>query len=153
MHTARLQGQQRLTQEVRKGNAMSDTLRNDADATETAVADAFLRLSKVYLASIQRLSALNLIAAREAVERYAAATKALSESNPASNFSDLPSDLIQPMWEEEVTHSRSTYETIAKTQEEMSNLIKGQLAQSHTASAGLAGWNDMSDMLTKRGEP
>lgn len=40
-----------------KETPMSDTLRSDADAREPDVADAFLRLSKVYLASIRRLSA------------------------------------------------------------------------------------------------
>lgn len=88
--------------------------------------------------------------ARQAVERYAAATKALSEANVASDFSDLPSELGQPVWQE---GAASTYEIIAKTQEEMSNLIQGQLAKPATTSPGLAGWNDISEMPTKGSEP
>ena len=129
---------------------MSNTLRNDAIATNTVAVDSFLTMSKVYLASIERLSALNLNAARESIEDCAAATKSLAETKPGSDFTNLLLSVIgQPLWEKAFTHSRRTYEIIAKTQEEMSKVIAGQLAQPNLASAGLPGWNAMSDMYTK----
>lgn len=128
---------------------MSNTLRNDAIATNTVAVDSFLILSKVYLASIERLSALNLNAARESIDDCAAATKTLAGTKADSDFINLLSVIGQPMWEKALTHSRHTFEIIAKTQEEVSKVIAGQLAQLQLAPAALTGWNAMSDIYAK----
>lgn len=128
---------------------MSTTHRKDAVASNTAAVDAVLTLSSVYLTSVERLSSLNLNTARETIEDLAAATKALAGAKAGNDFSHLLSEFGQPMWEKGVTHLRSTYEIMAKTQEEMLDVIKEQFGQPSSAVAGLAGWNVMSDMFTK----
>lgn len=127
---------------------MSNTLHNDVIITNTAAVDAFLSLSKVYLASIERLSALNLSTAREAVEDCTAASKTLTEAKAGDDLVGLLSGLGQPMWEKALAHSRNTYEIVAKSHEEMSKVIAGRLAQPQLASSGLAGWSVLSEMFT-----
>ncbi len=124
---------------------MPNTLRT----TNTVAVEAFLTLSKVYLTSIERLAALHLTTAREAIESCAEATTTLAEAKAAKDLNGFLSLLGQPAWERALTYSRSTYEIIAKTQEEMSKVIAGQFARPHQATSGLAGWNAMSDMFTK----
>lgn len=128
---------------------MSNALQNNAIATNTLAVNSFRSLSKVYLTSIERLAALNLNTAREAVEDCALATKTLSDAKAGNDFNSILSALGQPMWEKALAHSRNTYDIMAQTHEEMSKVIMGQLAQPQLASAGLAGWTVLAEMFTK----
>lgn len=132
---------------------MSNTTR-DVVAANTLAADAFLTLSKVNLASIERLSALNLNTLREAIEDCTAATKTLSEKTLSEArggdvFQNLLSVFGPTMWEKALTHSRNTYEIIAKTHEEISKVIVAQLSQPYMTSVGPVGMNAMFDLFAK----
>lgn len=129
---------------------MSNTTR-DAVAANTLAADAFLTLSKVNLASVERLSALNLNTLREAIEDCTAATKTLSEKTLSEArggdvFQNLLSVFGPTMWEKALTHSRNTYEIIAKTHEEISKVIIAQLSQPYVTPVGM---NAMFDLFAK----
>lgn len=128
---------------------MSHTQRGDAVATNTAAANTFLTLSRVYLESLERLTALNLNAAREALESCAAANKTLSEVKSGEDFGKFLSGFGQPMLEKAVAHSRNAYEVIAKAQEELASVIKEQFAHPQMPWPGLAGGNALSEMFTK----
>jgi phasin family protein len=128
---------------------MSHTHRDDAVASNTAASNAFLALSRVYLESVESLTSLNLNAAREALESYAAATKTLSEVKYGKDYGKFLSELGQPMLEKAVSHTRNMYEIMAKTQEELSTVLKEQFAHPPMAWADWAGGNAVSEMFTK----
>src|SRR6185369_8302696 len=107
---------------------MSHTNRDDAVTPITAPANAFLALSKVYLESVERLTSLNLNAAREALDSCASATKSLSEAKAGKDYGKFLSELGQPMLEKAVSHTRNVYEIMTKTQEELSTVLKEQFA-------------------------
>jgi len=127
---------------------MSKTNSHDTIASNTAAVDAFLSLSQVYLTGIERLSALNLTTARDAVESTSSATNTLAEAGAARDWNVFLSSWGRPVWEKAMAYSREAIEIIAQTQGEMSKLIVGQQAgQPQMISSGLAGWNAMSDMF------
>lgn len=128
---------------------MSHTYRNDVAGSITVPANAFLALSKVYLEGVERLTSLNLNAARETVDSYASATKTLSEAKAGKDYGKFLSELGQPMLEKAVSHTRSTYEIMTKTQEELSTVLKEQFAHPQMAWADWAGGNTLSEMFTK----
>lgn len=128
---------------------MSHTHRDDAVATHTAAANTFFTLSSVYLESLEKLTALNLNAAREALESCAAATKTLSQVKSGKDYGKFLSELGQPMLEKAVSHTRNVYEIMAKTQEELSTVLGEQFAHPPIAWAGWAGGNALSEMFTK----
>lgn len=128
---------------------MSHTHRDDAVASFTAPATAFLALSKVYLEGVERLTSLNLNAAREALDSCASAAKTLSEAKAGKDYGKFLSELGQPMLEKAVSHTRNTYELMTKIQEELSTVLKEQFAHPQLAWAGLAGGNTLSEIFTK----
>lgn len=123
---------------------MSHTYRDDAVASITAPANAFLALSKVYLEGVERLTSLNLNAARETLDSWASATKSLSEAKAGKDYGKFLSEFRQPMLEKAVSHTRNVYEIMTKTQEELSTVLKEQFA-----GADWAGGNALSAMFTK----
>jgi phasin family protein len=134
-----------LTQEFPKGNiAMSHANRDDVVASNTAAANSFVTLSRVYLDGVERLTSLNLNAAREALDTCASATKSLSEAKAGKDYGKFLSELGQPMFEKAVSHTRNVYEIMTKTQEELSAVLKEQFA-----GADWAGGNALSAMFTK----
>lgn len=128
---------------------MSRTHRDDAVATHTAAANTLFTLSSVYLESLEKLTALNLNAAREALDSCASATKTLSEVKSGKDYGKFLSELGQPMLEKAVSHTRSMYEIMAKTQEELSTVLKEQFAHPQMAWSDWAGGNALSEMFTK----
>jgi phasin family protein len=134
---------------IPKRKIMSHTYRDDVVASVTAPANACLALSKVYLEGVERLTSLNLNAAREALDSYASATKSLSEAKAGKDYGKFLSELGQPMFEKVVSHTRNVYEIMTKTQEELSTVLKEQFAHSPMAWADWAGGNALSAMFTK----
>lgn len=128
---------------------MTHTHRDDAVAANTVAANTFLRLSSVYLESFERLTALNLNAAREALESCAAATKTLSEVKSGKDYGKFLSGFGQPTLEKAVSHTRNMYEIMAKTQEELSTVFQEQFAHPPMAWADWAGGKALSEMFTK----
>lgn len=125
---------------------MSHTLRDDAVATNTAAANTFLALSGVYLNGLEKLAALNLSAALEALNSCASATKTLSEAKAGKDYANVLSEIGQPMLEEAVTHTRKMYEIMVKTQQELATVINRQFAYPQFAWAD---GNALSAMFAK----
>ena len=127
---------------------MSNAQRNTAAST-AAAENSFMTLSQVYLSSIEDIASLNLKAAREALEDYASAAKALSAPTAGTDYAKVLSDLGQPMFDKALTHSRNMCELMAKTQNEMSAVFKNQLTHPQMAWAGAVDLNELSGMFTK----
>ena len=128
---------------------MSKTISHDAIATNTAAIDAFMSLSQVYLTGIERLCALNLNTARDAVETGSAATRSFLEGGASQDWNGLLSVMGQPVWEKTMAYSRRTVEIVAHTHEEMTKLIAGQFDQPQIAGSGLARWNAMTNLFAQ----
>ena len=67
---------------------MSNAQRNTAAST-AAAENSFMTLSQVYLSSIEDIASLNLKAAREALEDYASAAKALSAPTAGTDYAKV----------------------------------------------------------------
>lgn len=141
--------QRHSMQEFPQGTAMSNAPRSDAPATNAVAADAFLALSTVYLDSLERLSALNLNTAREAVDNCSAATRSLSEAMARQETQTRQSALGNSMWGTVLNYSRSMHQILATTNEEVSKVIVAHVSQPFVTSAGPAGWAAMADYFAK----
>ncbi|MCB1961174.1 MAG: phasin family protein [Rhodocyclaceae bacterium] len=98
-------------------------------ATNKANVENVLVLANAAFASVERLSALNLNTARSFLEDGVANTKALLAVKDAQEFVTLQSALVQPAVEKLVAYSRSVYEIATQSQEEVSKLVEGQVAE------------------------
>ncbi|WP_323001346.1 phasin family protein [Denitromonas sp.] len=128
---------------------MSNTQRDITVASTTAAVDAFLALSSVYWTSVEDISALNLKTARETLDDYASAAKALSAPVSGKDYSKVLSGLGQPMYEKALDHSRSMRDIMTRTQREMSAVLTKQLARPPVAWAGAGDWNELSSLFAK----
>jgi hypothetical protein len=75
---------------------MSPSQRSDITAAFPIAVDAFLRLSRIHLESLERLSALKLSTSRQAVDDFA--TTAKQRSMEIAEPKPLQSLLGRPIW-------------------------------------------------------
>ena len=98
-------------------------------ATNKANIETVLTLANAAFASAERLAALNLNTARVFLEDGVANTKALMAVKDAQEFVTLQSTLAQPAVEKMVAYARSVYEIATQSQDEVSKLMEGQIAE------------------------
>ena len=91
--------------------------------------ETLLTLANTAFASAERLAALNLNAARTLLEESVANAKALLGAKDAQELMSIQSSLAQPTLEKVVAYSRSIYEISSQTQEELSKVFEGQIAE------------------------
>lgn len=93
-------------------------------AAQRATVDTLLSVANTALASAERVAALNLHAAREAIEDMALSGKAaLSVSNPQEAMT-LPVKLAQPQVEKGMAYTRSVYEITSAAREDATNIVE-----------------------------
>lgn len=85
--------------------------------------DASLALAHTAFASIERLSALNLSAARQLAEQSNANFKQLLGAKTPQSLFALQTAQVQPAIESTIAYSRSVYEIATQTQEQFSKAI------------------------------
>lgn len=108
---------------------MTDDLITNATAGGKTAVDTFQAMASIYLTSAERLSALNISAAREAVEdQTTTLTRALMGIRSPGEANDIQSTLAQPMIEKALAYSRNTYEILAETQSQLSKLVMSQVS-------------------------
>src|SRR5574343_1297926 len=94
-------------------------------AQKTAV-DTLLSVANTALASAERVAALNLHAAREAIEDMAHSGKAaLSVTSPQEALS-LPAKLTQPQIEKGMAYTRSVYEMTSAAREDATQIVEAR---------------------------
>ncbi|MDY0014040.1 MAG: phasin family protein, partial [Rhodocyclaceae bacterium] len=91
--------------------------------------ETLLTLANAAFASAERFAALNLNVARAALEDSLASTKALLSAKDAQELLAVQSSLAQPLVEKTVAYARSVYEIATQTQEEVSKVFEGQVAE------------------------
>ena len=98
-------------------------------ATNKANVETLLTLANAAFASAERLAALNLNTARSILEDGVATTKALLAVKDVQELVNLQASLTQPIVEKAVAYARSVYEITSQSQEEVSKVLEGQVAE------------------------
>ena len=106
-------------------------------ASNKATVDSLLAVANTALATAERIAALNLGAARTALEDSASATKAaLAVKNP-NEAAALQSSMVQPAVEKAVSYSRSLYEISSESQQQLAKMVEAQFADFQKQIAGM----------------
>lgn len=106
-------------------------------ASNKAAVDSLLAVANTALATAERIAALNLGAARTALEDSAAATKAVLAVKNPNEAAALQSSMVQPAVEKAVSYSRSLYEISSDSQQQLAKMLEAQFADFQKQVAGL----------------
>lgn len=98
-------------------------------AANKANVETLLTLANTAFASAERLAALNLNTARNLLEDGVSNTKTLLGAKDLQELVNLQASLAQPALEKLVSYARNVYEIASQTQEEVSKLVEGQIAE------------------------
>lgn len=106
-------------------------------ASNKATVDSLLAVANTALATAERIAALNLGAARTALEDSATATRAVLGAKNPNEAAALQSSLVQPAVEKAVSYSRSLYEISSESQQQLAKMLETQFADFQKQVAGL----------------
>jgi phasin family protein len=107
-------------------------------ATQKLGADALLTLIRSTSTGLERLTALNISAARDFLNSSVANTQQVLAVKDLSDLSRVNANLLQPTLEKWLDYSRGVYELATSLQKEASSIAEGQYAQiTKTATASL----------------
>lgn len=102
---------------------------NQVAAANKSAVENMLTMANTLFASSERLAALNLNAARTAMEDSAANTKALLQIKDPQGLVSFTSELAQPGMEKVIAYSRSVYEILNETTQEFTKVVESQAAE------------------------
>jgi phasin family protein len=102
-----------------------------------ATVDSLLAVANTALATAERLAALNLGAARSALEDSASATKAVLAVKNPNDAAALQSSLVQPAAEKVADYSRALFEISSDSQQQFAKLLESQFADFQKQVSGL----------------
>jgi phasin family protein len=97
-------------------------------AANKAAVDSLLAVANTALASAERITALNLNAARGALNNTVAGAQAVLAAKDPQEALKLQSSLLQPSIEQTADYSRSVYEISLQTQQELTKLFADQFS-------------------------
>lgn len=97
-------------------------------ASNKATVDSLLVVANTALATAERIAALNLGAARAALEDSTSATKAVLSAKNPSDAVALQSSMVQPAVEKAVDYSRSLFEISSDSQQQLAKMLETQFA-------------------------
>jgi phasin family protein len=106
-------------------------------ASNKATVDSLLAVANTALATAERIAALNLGAARTALEDSASATRAVLGAKNPNEAAALQSSLVQPAVEKAVNYSRSLYEISSESQQQLAKTLEAQFADFQKQVAGM----------------
>lgn len=95
-------------------------------ASNKAAVDSLLAVANTALATAERVAALNLGAARTALEDSALATKAVMSVKNPNDAVALQSSMVKPAVEKAVDYSRSLYEISSESQQQLAKMLETQ---------------------------
>jgi phasin family protein len=98
-------------------------------ASNKANVETLLTLANAAFGSAERLAALNLNTARAFLEDSVNNAKAVLAAKDINELTNLQASLAQPMLEKSVAYARSVYEISTQSQEEISKVLEGQVAE------------------------
>jgi phasin family protein len=106
-------------------------------AANKATVDSLLSVANTALASAERIAALNLNAARSALEDTASGVKSVLSAKDPQEALAVQSSLAKPAVEKAVAYSRSVYEITAQTQQELAKMVEAQFGDFQKSIAGM----------------
>jgi phasin family protein len=106
-------------------------------ASNKATVDSLLAVANTALATAERLAALNLGAARSALEDSASATKAVLAVKNPNDAAALQSSVVQPAAEKAADYSRALFEISSESQQQFAKLIEAQFADYQKQVSGI----------------
>ncbi len=106
-------------------------------ASNKAAVDSLLSVANTALATAERIAALNLGAARHALEDSASATKAILEVKNTNDAVALQSSMVKPAVDKAVDYSRSLYEISSESQQQLTKMLEAQYADFQKQVSGL----------------
>jgi phasin family protein len=106
-------------------------------AANKATVDSLLSVANTALASAERIAALNLNAARSALEDTASGVKSVLSAKDPQEALAVQSSLAKPAVEKAVAYSRSVYEITAQTQQELAKMVEAQFGDFQKSVAGM----------------
>ncbi|MDR3054026.1 MAG: phasin family protein [Zoogloeaceae bacterium] len=107
-------------------------------ATQKLGADTLLTLIRSTSSGLERLTALNIAAARDLLNTSVANTQQVLAVKDISDLSRVNANLLQPALEKWLDYSRGVYELATSLQKEVGALAEGQYAQlTKSAAASL----------------
>lgn len=107
-------------------------------AAHKAAIDTLLSVVNTALASAERVAALNLHAAREAIEDMAHNGKAVMAVKTPQEAMSLSGSLTQPQVEKGMAYTRSVYEITSAAREDATSIIENRLNAFKDQMASLA---------------
>jgi len=99
-----------------------------ASASKAGV-EAMIGLASSQFTAFERLSALNIKAAKAAFEEGLGRAKALMDAKDAQDYISLNATASQPAMEKAIAYSRSVYEVAAQTQGELAKFLEARAAE------------------------
>lgn len=129
---------------------MATTPQNEITANTSTLATTFLEMSQLCLSSLERLSALNLNAMREALDEGMVTADRMSHSNEDPATMAQPKN-IQPLLNRSMSYSQNVMEICASTQEEMMRLVNSRMSDFKMVSPMpfQQGWANAMDTFTR----
>ena len=106
-------------------------------ASNKATVDSLLAVANTALATAERIAALNLDAARTALEDTTSATKAVLAMKSPADAASLQASVIQPAVEKATNYSRSLYEISTESQQQLAKMMEEQFSGFQKQVAGL----------------
>lgn len=106
-------------------------------ASNKATVDSLLAVANTALATAERLAALNLGAARTALEDSASATKAVLAVKNPNEAAALQQSLVHPAAEKVADYSRAFFEISSDSQQQFAKLLEAQFADFQKQVSGL----------------
>jgi phasin family protein len=97
-------------------------------ASNKAAVDSLLAVANTALASAERIAALNLGAARAALDDTSSAAKAAMAVKSPTEAVALQTSALKPAVEKAVDYSRSLYEISSESQKQLAKMVEAQFA-------------------------
>lgn len=119
-------------------------IRNNASAFTSTV----LEMSQLCLSSLERLSALNLNAMRQALDESMVTADRVSQSGGDPTAVAQPQDM-KPLLERSMSYSQNVMEICASTQEEMMRLMNSRMGEFKLITPLPQGWSTAMDAFTR----
>jgi phasin family protein len=115
----------------------------------TTYTNAFMALSQVAFSGIERLTALNLNAARAALEDSIAASNSLMQSKDVNELKSVQSPFTGPAAEQMTAYLKGVQEIATDSQQQVTELLTSYFATLGFDATANAGWKTGQDMLSK----
>lgn len=106
-------------------------------AANKAGVEAILGLANSQIAAFERLSTLNVGAAKTAYEEGTGHAKALLGARDVQEYVNLTAATAQPAIEKALAYSRGVYEVVSQTQGELAKFFEARAAEFNKNLAGL----------------